>query len=109
MRNKKEGKKAARLLLLIGLGVAALTAAAQESRKAISTPAPAYPETAKRMLLSGVVKVRAVIGTDGLIKEVKVIGGHPVFVSTVEDTLKKWKYAPSNTETTLLLEFNFHP
>jgi TonB family protein len=107
-RNKK-GMKALRALVLTGLSVAALTAGAQERRRAISTPTPVYPETAKRLLLSGVVKVRVVIGTDGQIKETKIIGGHPVFISTVEDALKKWKYAPSNTETTLQLEFNFHP
>ena len=42
-------------------------------------------------------------------KEVKVIGGHPVPVNAVEDTLKNCKYAPASSETTAMLVFNFHP
>jgi len=53
--------------------------------------------------------VQVVIATDGQIKSTKVIGGHPLLVNAVEDTLKKWKYAPSSAETAALLEFNFHP
>jgi Gram-negative bacterial TonB protein C-terminal len=43
------------------------------------------------------------------VKDVKVVGGHPLFVDATTDALKKWKYAPSNSETTAELEFNFHP
>jgi len=50
-----------------------------------------------------------VIGADGRIKEKNFIGGHPVLVNAVEETLKNWKYAPAGGETTTQLEFNFHP
>jgi TonB family protein len=96
-------------MLVMGMSLTRLSAVAQENRRLISHPPPVYPETAKRMLLSGVVKVQVVIGVDGQIKETKIIGGHPVFVSTVQETLKRWKYAPANGETTAQLEFNFHP
>ncbi len=82
---------------------------AQETRKLISNPAPAYPETARRFRLTGVVKVQVVIAPDGQIKSTKVIGGHPLLVNAVEETLKSWKYAPAGAETTVLLEFNFRP
>src|SRR5690349_11399555 len=45
----------------------------------------------------------------GQIKDVKVLGGHPVLVSAVQDALKNWKYAPASGETTVSLEFSFHP
>jgi len=93
----------------MGFSLPVVTSLAQEGRKPISRPAPPYPDTAKRLSLSGTVKVQVVIGADGLIKETKVIGGHPLFVSTVEETLKKWRYAPASTETTVQLEFDFHP
>ena len=32
-----------------------------------------------------------------------------MFVDATTEALKKWKYAPSNSETTAELEFNFHP
>ena len=39
----------------------------------------------------------------------KVIGGHPLLVNAVQDTLKNWKYAAASSETTVSLEFSFHP
>jgi TonB family protein len=111
-RMKRELKKArilgsALLAMALGLGVANL--GAQESRKVLLNPVPVYPETAKKFRLSGVVKVQIVIAPDGHIKETKVIGGHPLLVFAVEDTLRGWKYAPASSETTMQLEFNFHP
>ena len=64
---------------------------------------------AKRMHLTGTVKVQVVIGPDGLIKEFKVVGGHPVLVEAALEALKMWKFAPASGETTTILEFNFHP
>lgn len=94
-------------VLLLTLSGANLSA--QENRKLISHPAPIYPEMAKKFALTGVVKVQIVIAPDGHIKEMKFIGGHPLLVATVEDTLKHWRYAPTTSESTDVLEFNFHP
>lgn len=77
-------------------------------RKAISSPNPIYPELARQVHLAGTVKVQVVIATDGKIKNVKVIGGHPLLVDAVQDALKNWKYAPASSETTTILQFNFH-
>lgn len=104
----KAKKRVAQILLAMGLSFAAV-GHAQESRKTLNNPTPVYPETARQFRLSGVVKVQVVIAPDGQIKDVKVIGGHPVLVSAVQDTLKNWKYAPASTETTATLVFNFHP
>jgi len=38
-----------------------------------------------------------------------VLGGNPVLVESTLEALKKWRYAPSGSETTTTLEFNFHP
>jgi TonB family protein len=95
------------LAMALCLGVGNLQA--QDGRKALSNPAPTYPEVAKRMRLVGTVKVQIVIGTDGRIKGTSFVGGHPVLVNAVEEALKNWKYAPSGAETSALLEFNFHP
>jgi TonB family protein len=100
---------AARTFFAMALILTALNLPAQDTRKLISGPTPTYPEVAKRIGLIGVVKVQVVIGQDGKIKETKVTGGHPLLVSSVEETLKNWKYAPASTETTTTLEFRFHP
>jgi len=91
------------LMLTLAGGVAS----AQQARKVLSNPAPVYPDLAKRMHLSGSVKVNLVIGADGLIKETQFQGGHPVLVDAVEKALKQWKYAPANSETEILVEFKF--
>jgi len=91
----------------LALGAASLPA--QDGRKVLSHPEPQYPEVARRLMLSGSVKVQVIISPDGKIKETKIIGGHPIFVHTVEETLKDWKYTPAAAETTATLEFAFRP
>jgi len=102
-------KMATRCFLAMALLLAAVNLPAQETRKVLSNPVPVYPEMAKRLRLTGVVKVQVVIAPNGQIKQTKVLGGHPVLVTAVEETLKNWKYAPASAETTTQLEFSFHP
>ncbi len=102
-------KRRMQILVLLGFGFLASNLLAQENRKQVSNPTPIYPEIAKRLRLSGVVKVQITIAPDGQVKDVRIIGGHPLLVNAVQDTLKNWKYAPASTETTASLEFSFHP
>jgi len=107
--NSKLTRLAGRAFLAIALMLTTVSSPAQDARKAITNPTPPYPEVAKRFRLVGTVKVQVVIGTDGRIKSVKPIGGHPVLLDAVKETLKDWKYVPANSETTTVLEFDFHP
>jgi TonB family protein len=109
MRNECKGRVLGSALLAMALGLGVANLQAQEGRKALSNPTPAYPEVAKKLRLVGTVKVQVVIGPDGRIKEKNFVGGHPVLVNAVEETLKNWKYAPASGETTTQLEFSFHP
>lgn len=102
-------KKIAKILLAMGLTFAGTNLQAQENRKALNSPTPTYPEVARQFRVSGVVKVQVLIAPDGQIKDVKVIGGHPLLVNAVQETLKNWKYAPASNETTAILVFNFRP
>lgn len=102
-------KIAACALFVAVMCLAAASVRSQETvRKVLSSPTPVYPELAKQTHIAGSVKVQVVIGTDGKIKNVKVIGGHPLLVDAVQETLKNWKYAAASTETTTILQFNFH-
>jgi len=109
IRERKRGRILGGTLLMVALCLGVGNLQAQEGRKALSNPAPTYPDVAKRLRLVGTVKVQVVIGADGKIKETSFVGGHPVLVNAVEEALKNWKYAPGSGETTALLEFNFHP
>jgi Gram-negative bacterial TonB protein C-terminal len=55
------------------------------------------------------VRIEAVVGPDAQIKGMKVIGGHPVLVESALRALRDWKYEKASSETTVQLEFKFHP
>jgi TonB family protein len=106
---RKIGKAEKRAIATVGLmlSLMGVTVLAQQDRKVLSNPTPEYPALARKLGLTGIVKVTVVIGTDGLIKDVQVHGGNPVLVQEVENTLKKWKYAPASFESKIQMEFKF--
>ena len=91
INRSKLAKIAARSFLAIAMMLSTANLPAQVARKAITNPAPPYPEVAKKFRLTGIVKVQVVIATDGHIKSVRDIGGHPVLVDSVKETLKVLK------------------
>jgi TonB family protein len=99
--------------LLLGGCVAwtAGSASGQEeiTRKVKTRVAPTYPELAKRMNITGVVKVKITVATNGSVKDVKLVGGHPVLANAALDAVKKWRYEAQNEETTGVVEFRFDP
>src|ERR1700686_789419 len=82
------------ITLFLGSVLMVNHAAAADARKALANPTPEYPEIARRMSISGVVKAELEISADGTIKSAKILGGHPVLVDAVQKALKRWKYAP---------------
>jgi TonB family protein len=79
----------------------------QESRKLIKKVDPVYPDLARKMNMTGTVKVEISIAADGSVHDVQVLGGNPVLVAAVEDAVKQWKYASGPAETKKTLEFKF--
>jgi TonB family protein len=78
-------------------------------RKVKSKIDPLYPEIARRMGLTGVVKLQLVVAANGTVKETKVIGGHPILVNAAVDAVKKWKFEAGSAESTGTVEFKFDP
>jgi len=99
------------IIALLAVMVAAQTAAAQEDsgRKVKARVAPVYPELARKMNVSGVVKVQITIAPNGAVKTAKALGGHPLLIESAVDAIKKWKYEPAKDETTTIVQFNFNP
>ena len=95
-------------VLLAGASVFSQTGSTDETkRKVKSKTLPAYPELARRMNVSGKVKIEVVIAPDGRVKTTRVVGGHPLLVQTCQDALKEWKFVASSEETTQIVEFEF--
>jgi TonB family protein len=96
-------------VLLAGASAFSQTGSTDETkRKVKSKTAPTYPDLARRMNVSGKVKIEVVIAPDGHVKTSRVVGGHPLLVQTCQDALKEWKFAASSEETTQIVEFEFH-
>jgi protein TonB len=54
-----------------------------------------YPRIAKQTGAKGIVKLNATIGTDGSIKKVKVLSGHPMLIQAARDAVMQWRYTPT--------------
>jgi TonB family protein len=77
------------------------------TRKPKSKVQPLYPDLAKRMSITGTVKIQVVVAPNGTIKSTKVVGGHPVLANAAIDALKKWRFEPASDETSGVVEFKF--
>ena len=66
-----------------------------EARKLlVSKVDPEYPQMAKQMRLSGRVQVDCFVDTNGAVEKVQILNGNPLFSSSVNNALKKWKFKP---------------
>ena len=93
--------------LVTGLALSPASMAEDEGRKVKSKVVPVYPELAKKMNVTGTVKVEVVIAPSGTVKSTKVIGGHPVLIESAVEAIRKWRYEPAAEETTTTVEFHF--
>jgi TonB family protein len=68
---------------------------------------PAYPELAKRMKISGVVRVSATVAPDGSVTATKTLSGNHMLSPAAEDAVHKWKFVAAAEESTVEVEINF--
>jgi TonB family protein len=76
-------------------------------RKVRSKVAPTYPDLARKMGLSGIVRIEVVVSADGAVKEARVAGGHPVLANAALDAVKKWKFEPAGGESSGTVSVRF--
>ncbi len=66
-----------------------------EARKLlVSKVDPEYPTMAKQMRLSGKVQVDCFVDTNGAVEKVQILNGNPLFSSSINTAMKKWKFKP---------------
>jgi protein TonB len=63
--------------------------------KAVSLPAPAYPEVAKRVRTTGVVSVEVVIDVSGRVTSAKAVSGPEMLRDAAEHAAMQAKFAPA--------------
>src|SRR5690242_20820726 len=104
--SKKLLAGAATALFVVSLAFAQTTV--EEGKRKVKTKVlPTIPELARRMNITGKVKIEVVIAPDGHVKSSRAMGGHPVLVQSCQDAVKEWKFEPAPEETTQVVEFDF--
>jgi protein TonB len=63
--------------------------------KAIYQPAPDYPQLAQITHVQGIVRLEAVIATDGTIQDLRALSGHPWLVGAATAAVSRWRYQPT--------------
>jgi protein TonB len=91
--------------LVVGLclAIAAPTAAQQKVRvggeikepKKIKDVKPVYPEDAKAAGVQGIVIIETLIGTDGAVKEAKVLRSVQMLDQAALEAVTQWRYTPT--------------
>lgn len=79
------------------------------SRAVKSQISPDYPDIARNMALKGTVQLQAVVRADGSVKEVHILGGHPVLAAAAEEAVLKWRYESDSKETLETVKISFGP
>jgi TonB family protein len=109
---RKVGVWLAVMGIAAALGVAGLRGQdgqAEIVRRAKSKVQPVYPELARKMNLTGTVKIEVVVAPNGTVKDAKVVGGHPVLAGAALEAVKKWRFEPAAMESSGVVDFKFEP
>jgi TonB family protein len=103
----RAGRRAQQAMIMALLVALALPATASSDRAVKSRVSPVYPELARRMKITGVVKVEATVDVDGKVKEVKTLSGNHALQQAAEDAVRKWKFVPAAAGSTEDVDVNF--
>jgi protein TonB len=66
-----------------------------QSAKLIFGPKPAYPPLARTTRTQGTVKIQALIGRDGVIRNLQVVSGPPLLIAAALEAVQRWRYQPT--------------
>jgi TonB family protein len=78
----------------------------------LSQVKPAYPAEARSARIQGTVKFGVLVGTDGHVNDLILIGGNPALVQSSVDAVHQWVYRPTllngqPVEVTSIIDVNY--
>jgi TonB family protein len=79
----------------------------EAKRKLKSRINPVLSDIARRMGLTGKVRIEVTIAPDGRVKSARALGGHPLLVQACMEAVKEWRYETAPEESTQVVEFEF--
>jgi TonB family protein len=107
----KTGLRVGAITLLLAIAVSCtLQVRAQSNemkRPAKHLVTPTVPELAKKLNLTGTVRIEVTIAPDGTVKRSRVVGGHPVLAMAAQNAAEKSTFEPGPAETSEIIEFRF--
>jgi TonB family protein len=89
------------------LAAMAIPATAAENRAVKLRAAPVYPEVAKRMKVTGEVRLEVTVDPEGRVTGVKSLSGNVMLVTAAEDAVRKWRFEPGPATSTVDVILNF--
>lgn len=97
----------AALLTVHFAGSVPLHAQSEEKRAVKHLVTPTLPDLARKLNLTGTVRIEVTIAPDGSVKRSRVVGGHPVLAVEAEHAAQKSTFEPGPRETTETIDFKF--
>jgi len=85
----------------------ALPARAGDDRAVKSRVPPVYPEIAKRLRITGEVRLVATVDAQGKVKDVKPVSGNRMLELAAEDAVRQWKFASGDGDADVTVSVNF--
>ena len=95
--------QAAALALVVAL---AMPARAADGRAVKTRVPPAYPEIAKRMRISGMVRLAVTVDPEGKVTDVKPLSGNTMLSTAAAEAVRRWRFEPGS-ESTEEIALNF--
>lgn len=92
---------------VLALGLSLSLQVRAEERAVKSRISPVYPEIAKRMRVTGVVRVVVTVDPDGKVKDVTTVSGNHMLATAAEEAVRKLRFASAPGQTTVNLDINF--
>jgi TonB family protein len=96
--------QAAALALIVAL---TMPASAADARAIKSRTPPVYPEIAKRMRVSGTVRLTVTVDAGGKVTDVQPISGNGMLSIAAEEAVRKWRFEPGDGNSTVEVTVNF--
>lgn len=101
-------------LMTAGIALAPVHSRAQEQaagevkenggRKVKAAVKPLYPDVARKMHITGTVRLEATVAADGKVRDTRIVGGSPMLAQEASNAVKKWKYEEAPKETVETVE-----
>ena len=66
-----------------------------QQSKLLQQARPVYPPEAKAAGIQGAVRMQAIIGADGHVKNLEVLSGEPALVGAATEAVRQWVYQPT--------------